>query len=260
MTQNGKSEFRVEAEFQPIFREIGLDADGIYQHPDIKVWRSITERDNCTLDAKLVSGRAIRLHIKRYKLVRATTAPAEEEAQAIRMLETSEVPALKLVGWGKMDDGRSFLITEDLTGYEAADKLVRKGMVFERIAKPIAELAAKLHRANLHHRDLYLCHFFVRRDPLDIRLIDAARVKRLPGWPFRMRWIVKDLAQLWYSMIQLNIPEPEMQGVIDFYAHSRKLQSSQLLLKKIKSKAARIARHDAKLTQSQPTRNISLSH
>ncbi len=59
-----------------------------------------------------------------------------------------------------------------------------------------------LHNGGLHHRDLYLCHFLGRRDEnpqADLRLIDAARVRPLPGPLTRRRWIVKDLAQFWYS-------------------------------------------------------------
>ena len=73
----------------------------------------------------------------------------------------------------------------------------------ERLA---AESADPLHDEDLHHRDLYLCHFFANPgDPRDLRLIDAGRVKRLPGWPLRQRWIVKDLAEFWYSTLGLAV-------------------------------------------------------
>ena len=141
------------------------------------------------------TGKTIRLHIKRFHAARGYTTPADDEALGIRSLDVAKIPTLKLVGWGKRVDGRSFVITEDLAGYDAADKLIANGLVFDKVAKPIAGLAAELHKANLHHRDLYLCHFFIRREPLDIRLIDAARVEQLPGWPMRTL-DHKDLAQL----------------------------------------------------------------
>jgi len=45
-----------------------------------------------------------------------------------------------------------------------ASALVRGGLPFESLLNPTADLAAKLHNANLHHRDLYLCHFFAKTD------------------------------------------------------------------------------------------------
>ncbi len=35
---------------QPIFRELGLDADTIFTHPSIQPWRTLKDRENCTLD------------------------------------------------------------------------------------------------------------------------------------------------------------------------------------------------------------------
>src|SRR6185503_19070606 len=103
-------------------------------------------------------------------------------------------------GWGKLADGRSFFVTADLAGYRAADKLIEAGTPFETLLAPTADLAGKLHRAGLHHRDLYLCHFVAKVDGanVDARVIDVARVSRF-GRLLRRRWIVKDLAQFWYS-------------------------------------------------------------
>src|SRR3989442_2331144 len=107
-----RNEFRVEQAYHGVMRELGLSAERIYSHPDIKVWRSIPERENCTLDATLANGRAIRLHIKRYHPARGFTTPADDEAQGIRALNVEKIPTIRLVGWGKMLDGRSFIITE----------------------------------------------------------------------------------------------------------------------------------------------------
>src|SRR5215213_3149294 len=100
------SSFYVAPSYQPLMREIGLDADAVFEHPDIKVWRSIPERENATLDARW-QGKPIRLHIKRYR-----GAGADEEARAIRLLNDAQVPTIPLVGWGAIADGRSFVITE----------------------------------------------------------------------------------------------------------------------------------------------------
>ena len=159
-----------------------------------------------------------------------------------------------------MIDGRSFLITEDLTGYRDAEKLVREGaLTFDQLLEPTAELAARLHGGGLHHRDLYLCHFFARpTDATDLRLIDAARVKRLPGWPMRTRWIVKDVAQFWYSTMGLPISDAQRARWLARYAERRELTSTASLRRAIERKAAWIARHDACLREKQKDRNVSL--
>src|SRR5688572_32686935 len=104
-------------------RQIGLDGEAVFSHPEIKVWRSITERENCTLDTEM-QGKKVRLHIKRYGAVRGKTTPAEEEVRGIELLMEHDIPTVPLVGYGRVADGRSFVITEDLAGFTAADKAV----------------------------------------------------------------------------------------------------------------------------------------
>src|SRR5205807_1213461 len=83
-----------------------LDAEQVFRHPRINVWRSIPDRENCTLDAEL-EGQPIRLHIKRYHPAMSFTTPADDEVRAIRALEVEQIPTVPLVGWGKLPDRRS---------------------------------------------------------------------------------------------------------------------------------------------------------
>lgn len=260
MLQLPRPQFRASPEYQPVLHALGLSAEAVFTHPKIKVWRSIPERQNCTLDGTRPDGSPIRLHIKRYQPARGFTTPADDEARGIRALQIEHIPTAPLVGWGKLVDGRSFVITEDLTGYRPADNLIKEGFAFETLLNLTADLAAKLHQGGLHHRDLYLCHFFIRQDvkQLDVKLIDAARVKRLPGWPFRNRWIVKDLAQFHYSATRLSITAKRLAMWLARYAEQRGLESTASLARAIERKSKWIETHDAKLNQKQPTRNVSI--
>jgi hypothetical protein len=259
MFEASRDQFRASPEYQPFLRMAGLDAHAVFNHPDIKVWRSIPERENCILDTQRPDGSNIRLHIKRYRPQRGFPTPADDEANGIRALNIEQVPTAPLVGWGNLADGRSFIITEDLAGYRALDKLIEEGLGFEQVLEPTAALAARLHNAGLHHRDLYLCHFFakIQGDTVDLKLIDAARVKRLPGWPLRHRWIIKDLAQFWYSALQLGISYDLSRAWLETYAKDRNLDAVRFL-SQVQRKSAWIERHDAKLTAAQPTRNVSI--
>jgi len=259
-----RSTFHVDPAYQPAMREIGLDADAVFTHPDIKVWRSITERENCTLDATLTDGTRVRWHVKRFRATAGGangTSPALQEVEGVRLLEEQQVPTVKIVGYGEVADGRSFAITEDLADFAAADKLIESGAAtFDQLCAATADLAGTLHDKALHHRDLYLCHFFakVEAGKVDLRLIDAGRVARLPKWPFRGRWIVKDLSQFWYSALRLGVSEVQRRAWLERYACRRGLPSPEPLRKAIERKVKSIARHDAKSSVKQPGRNVSI--
>src|SRR5947207_3803 len=254
---NDRDDFRVLPRYQPIVREIGLDGEAMFSHPQIQVWRSIPERENCTLDARLADGREIRWHIKRYRA--GSKNAAEDEVRGIELLNSKKIPTVPLVGWGKLADGRSFVISEDLKDFRAADKAIQSGLPFDRLIEPTADMAAKLHSSGLHHRDLYLCHFFVNaeHEKIELRLIDAARVRPLPRW-MKKRWIVKDLAQFWYSATQIGVPKEQLLEWLNRYSNARNLKDSGGLLRAILRKAAWIAHHDQKLNLAQPNRNVSI--
>ena len=250
--------FHVLPQYQPIMRAVGLDAEAVFDHPDIVAWRKLPDRENCTLDAEH-DGRPIRLHIKRY-LTSATAAA--DEVKAIELLRDADIPTVPLVGHGRLADGRSFVITEDLAGYRDAEKMVAAGTPFESLLEPTADLAARLHEAGLHHRDLYLCHFFAKIDEAgvaDVKLIDAARVARMTNFVTRWRWVIKDLAQFWYSTTTLPaITDEQRDRWLARYADRREICWLRRLRVAIHAKSNAIARHDAKLKQKQPTRNVSI--
>jgi hypothetical protein len=254
--------FHIGSRYQPILRRIGLDAELIFSHPQIKPWRTLKDRENCTLDATLDDGSPIRLHIKRYQPPQRYGAGtlAEQEVAGFRLLEAAGIPTAPLAGWGMLADGRSFVLTEDLAGFRDAEKLVAAGVPFDTLLAPTADLAAKLHHAGLHHRDLYLCHFFAKAEAnhVDVKLIDVARVKKLPGMFTRQRWIVKDLAQFWYSTLQRPIADQQRDAWLARYATGSQTRSIESLRRAIERKVARIARHDARLNRVQPGRNVSI--
>lgn len=245
---------------EKLLAEVGLTPEGIFADARVKAWRRLPDRENCTFDADRQDGRHVRWHIKRYPRSAAGKSPARVEAAGAGLLIEGQIPTAPVVAWNELADGRSYIIFEDLAGYQAADKLIEQGQPFERLLEGTAELAAKLHAAGLHHRDLYLCHFFVRIEPTatDVRLIDAARVRRLPRWPFRNRWIVKDLAQFWYSATRLGVTKELRTRWLERYAEITQVRSIASLRRSIQRKASWIERHDRKLNVRQPNRNISI--
>jgi len=245
--------------FRDRFAKIGFNGEMIFTDPAIKPWRNLADRQNCTWEIA-AQDRPIRLHVKRFPRM-SGTSPAQLEAEGYRLLRERGIPTASVAAWGDLEDGRSFIVTEDLSGFSPADKRVQEGLPFDRLLAPTAELTARLHRAELHHRDLYLCHFMIRADApatMEIRLIDAARVRPLPGVLTRRRWIVKDLSQFWFSTLALNISDAQRQQWLRHYCGEAKIGDWQSLMKSIQRKSASIASHDARLRRREPFRNISI--
>lgn len=262
----GPGFFQVEPQYAELLKRIGLtDAMSVFDHPKIEVWRSITERENCVLDHD-----AGRLHIKRNK---PGHTGVQHEIEGIRLLRAAGIESVPVVGYGMLHDGRGFLISDDLVGFEDSEKLVEAGFDFERLLEPTARLAAKLHDAGLHHRDLYLCHFYAKppsdegtssasesgalprreEEEIELRLMDAGRVRKLP-WLTKRRWIVKDLAQFVYSIRALDASMATRW--LNAYASARGI--AMTMRPSIDRKVASIARHDERLRRKQPTRNVAI--
>lgn len=261
MSSKIDSRLTVLPKWQPLFHAAGLFNVHQLLNANLPiVWRVLKERKNATLDLpnpQTSDGKTTRFHIKIFAPNATRRNPVQQEIAAWNLLQSAGIPTLDLVAHGHADDGRSVTVTADLTGYESAQTLLRKGVTFDAIAGPTAALAAQLHAKGLHHQDLYLCHFFLRTDHLsDPRLIDITRVGLLGTW-FAKRWIVKDLAQFRYSAAEFQIPDHQLNAWLDSYAEIRQIAASSLL-PAIESKTARIARHDAQLKSRQPLRNISL--
>jgi hypothetical protein len=251
------SGFRVDPTKSDLLRELGLNSESVFTDPRVKVWRSLPDRENATLDHVRDDGSAIRLHIKRY-------APhagfmAAEEVTGFDRLTKAGVPCAPIIASGKRSDGSSFIILEDLTGYTPADKLIESGFGFEKLLTATADLAANLHERRLHHRDLYLCHFMIKPllNSVDAKLIDMARVSRLDNPLTRRRWIIKDLAQFWYSTHSVRVTDVQRERWLLRYCETRKIFMDRLL-GSIQRKSDAIARHDQRLRKSQPNRNISI--
>jgi len=244
--------------YRRIFSQIGFKPEMIFTSPAVVAWRKLPDRENCTWDIS-ADGNRIRLHVKRFPPMR--WSPAKLETEGYHVLKSHGIQTASVAAWGILKDGRSFIATEDLAGFTPADKLIESGIPFDRLLVPTADLAARLHGAGLHHRDLYLCHFLAKveedRAP-ELRLIDAARVGPLPGALMRRRWIIKDLAQFWYSTQALPVSDAQRDAWLTRYCEQTKIARFESLKKSIFRKSNAIGAHDRKLRVRQPRRNISI--
>ncbi len=249
----GQGFYQVEAAYADLLKRAGLvDAMSVFDHPNIQPWRSIKERENCVLD--LDDG--TRLHIKRNQ--RGYTG-VDYEVGGIRALQKAGIATVPLAGYGKLHDGRGFVITEHLNDFEDCERLLESGTTFDTLLQPTATVAGRLHAAGLHHRDLYIGHFWanLNADPIELRLIDAARVKPLPRF-FARRWLVKDVAQFVFSLQKFSIPRQTVEQWLSEYAKHCGYAVTETFKHRVFSKAKWIANHDAKLRARNPNRNVAI--
>lgn len=172
----------------------------------------------------------------------------------LRSLAETGIPVAEPVLLGSRGEGGrelSLVVTASVAG-ESLETLVRRWTVRDRalmmaVADTTADVVARLHAAGFVHRDLYLSHLFLDpgSDPASPRLalIDLFRVRRV-GWR-PMRWIVKDLAALHYSLPAGLLSRSDRLRWLKRYVGASKLSASlNGLVRRIDRRAHRMARHD----------------
>lgn len=213
----------------PQLAELWKDKDPFQELADMpgKVFRELNGRRTFQFElggrsyfAKLHTGVGWQEIIKNLLQGRLPVLGAENEWRAIRKLEQLEVATMTLAGYGQRGSNpasrQSFVITEalpDTTSLEDYCKpwidtpptFAEKRVLIEQLAS----IARTLHQAGVCHRDFYLCHFLRSATEVDqqgrpkLYLIDLHRVLIKPR--LSRRWIVKDIAGLYYSAMNTGL-------------------------------------------------------
>jgi heptose I phosphotransferase len=122
----------------------------------------------------------------------------------------------------------SFLITEELADTISLEDYCKSWRdnppsVREKraIIRKLAHISKALHENGINHRDYYLCHFLRRDDGKTFKyedplyLIDLHRVQMRKTTP--LRWLVKDLAGLFYSAFDLPLTRRDILCFLSVY-------------------------------------------
>ena len=190
-----------------------------------------------------------------------------KEWEVIQAFQKLGIPTLVPVAAGEKVSWfwqESFLMTEELKGFQPLDKFLQSYFVpplppekiIEKraIIYEVAQIARVMHKAGFNHRDFYCCHIFINR--MDSRhrhwcVLDLQRVDRR-RW-FRRRWIVKDLAALNYSAQPRIITRTDRLRFLRHYLDVKidVAKKEYWLIGQVQNKTDKIMRHDRKLKARQ---------
>jgi tRNA A-37 threonylcarbamoyl transferase component Bud32 len=281
---NGTVEFRVDSEFSDLLAVTNLSSmDTVFAFQSERTLAKPglgPHRSRAEFSVIDCNGQLRRYYLKRYQHTPASErlrhivesnpkrSAAWRERHFIKRLGEIGIPTMRVIAYGEEMRGiiekRSFLITEEVSG-ESLEKLVARVCNGEEtlpahpervdIIHQLALLARMMHWRRLFHRDLYLSHVFLCRNPDGkpvLHLIDLARMIEKP-WRTE-RWRIKDLAALEYSSPYPLITRTDRIRFLKSYLDPGMLhrtagreahkQSLRYYIGPVVERARRIARHD----------------
>lgn len=150
---------------------------------------------------------------KSYLSFKKPVLGAMTEVEAIKKLDEIGIPTTPLVGYGVQGGNpakqQSFIVTQDLGDITSLEDVCADwqsnppdAQFKQLVIIEMAQLAAKLHRAGLCHRDFYLCHLALKKAELakgevNLILIDLHRM--ILNQPNNGGAVIKDIAGLIFS-------------------------------------------------------------
>lgn len=169
--------------------------------------------------------------LKNLIMLRAPVISARNEWSAIQKLQTLQVAAPKVMGYGERGFNpaarQSFILLEELAPVVSLedfckpwDKKPPKFALKLRLINEVARIAALLHQNGINHRDFYICHFLLdaaqnNLEKLSLYLIDLHRAQIRHLTP--KRWIIKDLSGLYFSSKDIGLTERDLLRFIKGY-------------------------------------------
>lgn len=198
-----------------------------------KVHRELERRQTLEfeLDGKIYfikrhQGVTLREILKNLVSLRLPVVSARNEYTAIRALQQLGIKVPKVAAYGNRGllpaRLESFLVTEDAGRHVTLEDHCRHwaqqppGFRHKQtLIHKVAGIARRMHGAGICHRDFYLCHFLLLDGTDTLVLIDLHRAlcKRRLG----TRWVIKDLAGLYFSAMEAGLTRRDLLRFISHY-------------------------------------------
>lgn len=224
-------------EFERIWE--GGDPFKILQAVEGNIYRQVKNRK--TIQFR-INGKSyfVKLHsgvgwgeiVKNLLLLRMPILGAENEWRAVNKLQELGIATLNSVAYGNRGWNPatrvSFIVTEELINTVSLEDFCQdwdlnppgfpvKKMLIEKTA----HIGRVLHHNGICHRDFYLCHFLLHKDAQGaietpkLSLIDLHRA--LIKGKLGIRWIIKDIAGLYFSAMDIGLTRRDLLRFIKCY-------------------------------------------
>lgn len=212
------------------------------------------ERNGKSYFLKLHSGIGWSEIVKNMIQFRLPVLGASNEYRAVCKLRELGVDTLSVAAYASQGINpaslQSMIVTDDLVGTISLEdycanwaQQAPSNRVRHALLKKLANSAARMHGAGINHRDFYICHFHLdlqslHNDTPRCFLIDLHRAQMRPRVP--RRWLVKDLAGLYFSAMDCGLTRRDALRFIRHYSPGglRGAQGSEASLWRDVAKAA----------------------
>lgn len=213
-----------------------IDMDGVLFR-DHKGRRTLRfSHDNRNFFLKIHPGVGWKEIIKNLLFLRKPVLSARNEWLAIKKLQELGILTMSIAGYGAKGwnpaNIQSFLITDAIEDIVSLEDLAKE---WQKIPPPpamkraliheVATIGKTLHENGVNHRDFYICHFLLDNKWLGkkeysrrprIFVIDLHRAYVRSHTP--ERWIVKDLAGLYFSSMEAGLTQRDLFRFMSKYA------------------------------------------
>lgn len=170
--------------------------------------------------------------LKNLLSLRLPVLGAANEWQAIRRLDELGVDTMRAVAFGQRGRNpatqHSFIVTEELAPTISLEDFCRdwptsppQPALKRALIGRVADMAGRMHRGGVNHRDFYICHFLLHLDPaptaqaLKLSVIDLHRAQVREKTP--KRWRDKDLASLYFSALDIGLTRRDILRFLRMY-------------------------------------------
>ncbi|MDD9889829.1 MAG: lipopolysaccharide core heptose(I) kinase RfaP [Gammaproteobacteria bacterium] len=207
----------------------GEDPFKFLQSMEGKVYRQVKARKTFQFSlngksyfAKLHSGVGWLEIIKNLMSFRLPIIGARNEWEAIHRLQELDIASMNAVAYGERGwnpaNRESFIVTEELLNTISLEEFCKQWertppdpVIKRKLIEKVAHIARVIHRNGICHRDFYLCHFLLHQgeDPFPkLSVIDLHRA--LVRNNLAQRWVVKDVAGLYYSAKTVGLTQRDL--------------------------------------------------
>lgn len=167
--------------------------------------------------------------VKNLLSLRLPVISAHNEFVALRAMQALQLQVPQPAAYGRRGwlpwTFESFLVTRDVGPHESLEDHCRHWASQppdfahkQALLQRIAIIARRMHAAGICHRDFYLCHFLLRAADGELVVIDLHRA--LVKQQLEQRWIIKDLAGLWFSAMDAGLTQRDLWRFVRAYRQS----------------------------------------